>query len=862
MIGQQLGVFTIQAELGSGGMGKVYLAEAVEAVAGLEPGAKVALKVVHPHLLETQGFVKRFMQEAELGKRVRHENVVRTLEVNAVTVEGQQHNFMVMEYVEGKNLRELLDDLGTVPEALLSEIAVQAAAGLAAIHDGGIVHRDLKPENILITDDQEVRIMDLGVAKLLEASVALTEHGEFAGTVVYAAPEAFRGEPVGPPADQYALGVILHELATGENPFSRESAGEILAAHIQHEPPRVDGLSDFLAEIIATLLAKQAAERFDSVGLLHQVFTEGESSAWWRGRGAAIEQGAAHEPRILVHRETALHGRADDLRFLRESFARAAAGSGGTVLIEGEAGVGKTRLVDAFVGGVENAHVLYGCYPPTGGVGGLSDAIVGKFGATGLEDAVRPYLPETPTLVPTFAARVRHEAPPAGAEPIKGDALHAVCVQLMRQLAAERPTVWIVDDVQFADKESRDLVLSLARGTQGHRVLLLVTTHPGLPEEELAHLSRLENLQSLKVGRLAPREIHDLLADAFKSESLAKRLGDKIARKSDGVPFYVFEIIRGLKEGRYLEESADGTHVQTQAIDDIEVPSAVKDLIEARMRGLSRDDRDILHVGAVQGMTFDPGLVAAVLERKKIGVLRDIAEIERGCGLVRGEDRQVRFDHCQIQEVLYAGLIPDLRREYHALLAEACEGDDPHFLALHHLKGSRPKQGLPHVDPALDRLLAAYRNEAAFELIDLALGQVEGEARVDLLLRKSARLRLVGRVQEAGAAAAEAHELAEDAALVMRSLGARAAVLITATELDEAEALARRRLELAQRSGNLHEEASARVQLGAITGTGRRDYAAAAPYFEKALTLYVELGDRDGRSFAENGLGICHERLG
>jgi tetratricopeptide (TPR) repeat protein len=123
-------------------------------------------------------------------------------------------------------------------------------------------------------------------------------------------------------------------------------------------------------------------------------------------------------------------------------------------------------------------------------------------------------------------------------------------------------------------------------------------------------------------------------------------------------------------------------------------------------------------------------------------------------------------------------------------------------------------------------------------------------------------LRLVGRVQEAGVAAAEAHALAEDAALVMRSLGARAAVLITATELDEAEALARRRLELAQRSGNLHEEASARVQLGRITGTGRRNYAAAAPHFERALELYVKLGDRDGRSFAENGLGICLERSG
>ncbi len=189
MLGKELGPYRLLDELGSGGMGKVYLAEAVEATAGLEPGQKIALKVVHPHLLETPGFFKRFMQEAELGKRVRHENVVRTFDVDAILHEGQHYHYMVMEFVEGKSLRELLLDLGTIPETLLREVALQATAGLSAIHERGIVHRDLKPENILITDDHEIRIMDLGVAKLQEATLAITKEGWFAGTLLYAAPE-------------------------------------------------------------------------------------------------------------------------------------------------------------------------------------------------------------------------------------------------------------------------------------------------------------------------------------------------------------------------------------------------------------------------------------------------------------------------------------------------------------------------------------------------------------------------------------------------------------------------------------------------------------------------------------------------
>ena len=211
MIGQQVGPYAIDAELGSGGMGIVYKATG--------PDGPVALKVVHPHLLSSPGFFKRFLREAEVGRKVVHENVVRTFDFDALVVDDKQVNFLVMEYVEGRSLRELLDELGTVPETLLRELAVQIAAGLDAIHAAGIIHRDLKPENVLITNDYQVRIMDLGVARLQEASLSLTHEGQFAGSVLYAAPEQFTSEKVGPPVDLYALGVLLYELATGENPF-------------------------------------------------------------------------------------------------------------------------------------------------------------------------------------------------------------------------------------------------------------------------------------------------------------------------------------------------------------------------------------------------------------------------------------------------------------------------------------------------------------------------------------------------------------------------------------------------------------------------------------------------------------------
>ena len=154
----QYGPYNVVEELGSGGMGTVYLAE--------KDTERVALKVVHEHLLAEPGVFERFQREADVGKAIRHENVVRTLAVSmAETATGPAH-FLVMEYVEGQTLRELLVELGTVPESLCRHIGREVAAALAGIHASGIIHRDLKPENVLITRDHVVKVMDLGLARV------------------------------------------------------------------------------------------------------------------------------------------------------------------------------------------------------------------------------------------------------------------------------------------------------------------------------------------------------------------------------------------------------------------------------------------------------------------------------------------------------------------------------------------------------------------------------------------------------------------------------------------------------------------------------------------------------------------------
>jgi serine/threonine protein kinase/tetratricopeptide (TPR) repeat protein len=873
--GTQLGPYRLLSELGSGGMGTVHAAEVAEAVAGLETGQKVAVKVIHPHLLGSPGFFKRFLREAELGRRVVHENVVRTFDVDATELEGKAVHYMAMEYVEGRSLRKLLLDLGTIPEALLREIALQTAAGLAAIHEEGIVHRDLKPENILITDDHEIRIMDLGVAKLQEASIAITQEGQFAGSLLYAAPEQFGAGETGPSADLYSLGVLLYELATGDNPFRRDNAPAAIEAQLKLQPPRITDrnteTTTFFAELVATLLAKRPAERFASAQALHDVLAEAERSRWWTELAPRITEKVAHLPRIRVRRETAVHGRDGDLETLSEAWARAKERRGNTVFVEGEAGIGKTRLVDAFLRGLEDKdiHILYGSYPPSGGLGGISDAILDKFGEAMLSIALAPYLTVTPSLIPAFTALVKHESPPTGSEPLQGDALNAVCVHLMRGLAEEKPLVWIVEDLHFAPRESRDTVLALARAVEGHRVLLVATARPGVADEDQAHLSRLENYRRVPLHRLGAREMAELLEGAFKSEALAEKLGMRIAKKSDGVPFFIFEMIRGLKEKQLIEQQADGTYVQTQMIKDIEVPSAVKDLIEGRLRGLDPDQRRILDAGSVMGMSFDPGLVGAVLEAKKVRVLEHLAVVERQAGLVHGERGAVCFDQNQIQEVLYQDLMPDLRSEYHSLLAGAYAqrldgqptGEDAVFLASHHLRGSSARDGLPHLMAALQHLEQSYRNDVAIELAARALNipkLVEGRDRVEVLLMRAGRHDLRGERDLERAALDEALGLADETGDA--ALGANVRIVLGWHLIQTSDYAAAH--ECLQTALDLAREASAKTLESVATGYlgnvcwGQGGYDEALVLFQRHLTLSREIGDRRGEGKATGSLGI------
>jgi tetratricopeptide (TPR) repeat protein len=761
---KQLGRYTILSEIGAGGMGRVYLA--------VNPsGRSVAVKIVHPHLVGAPGFFKRFVREGELGRKIDHANVVRTIDMDSISIDGVQVNYMVMEYVRGKSLRELVRELGTVPETLLREIALQLSAGLSAIHAAGIIHRDIKPENVLISRDHTVRIMDLGVAKMQEASVALTLAGQFAGSYAYASPEQFEKDAdVGPAADLYAVGVVLQELATGDNPFRADNVSAIMSRHKETQPPplaeRAPDASPFFSAVVATLLAKKPSDRFASAAELNRILDQGELSDWWRGREKAARSGKTRCPAVHVRRDASLAGRDREMKALADAWERAQLGEGGVILFEGEAGIGKTRLLDAFVreAATDDAHVLYGAYTPGGGVGGLSEAIIGEFGGADLAGGLARFLPETPTLVASFAALVQHETPPPGSPPLPLDALHTVGCHLFKNLAADKPSLWAIDDLHFAAQESLNFVVALARTLASQRTLLVLTARSGEMEKHVEHFARIERFRRMELPRLSPSEVTGMLAELLRSDALVQRLGRSIAEKSDGVPLFVLEIARHLKE-----KGADDST-------EVEAPAAVRDLAGARLKLLADDERNLLDCASVQGFTFDPDLVARALELKPIQTLQRLAALERRTGLVRAHGAGYRFDHHQVQEALYAEQSPALRANYHSLTADAYEsrakledieapaGAAAHFMAEHRLRGMDPSGAKRYFKGALAHVDNDYRNDAFLTLCGRALdapGFLSREERCSVLIRKAAAHGHMGQRAKQSAAIDEAVKVAD-----------------------------------------------------------------------------------------------------
>jgi serine/threonine protein kinase len=265
--GQTIGQYQIIKELGRGGMAVVYQA--------YQPSLNryVALKVLPPQFTFDEQFVERFSREAQAAAGLRHPNVVVVYDI------GQQGSlyYIVMEYLEGQTLKQLVEQQGPLPAARVSRIVTQIAMALDYAHKRGFVHRDVKPSNIFVGEDDHVTLTDFGIAKAA-SETKLTRTGMLIGTPEYMSPEQSRGEEVTRGTDIYALGVVTYEMLAGQVPFGGTTPHAVLHKQIYESVPpvrsRVPGLPAGLDAVLARALSKHPRERYASAMALADVLAD------------------------------------------------------------------------------------------------------------------------------------------------------------------------------------------------------------------------------------------------------------------------------------------------------------------------------------------------------------------------------------------------------------------------------------------------------------------------------------------------------------------------------------------------------------------------------------------------------------
>ncbi len=639
-----------------------------------------------------------------------------------------------------------------VDEGRLRAALVQLTHGLQALHAAQKVHRDVKPGNILVTDEGRVVVLDFGLVTGA-AGYELWPDDHLVGTASYMAPEQATGAPVGPAADWYAVGVVLYQALTGRLPLiaSAESV-VIMKQAIEPTPPRllVPEVPADLDRLCVDLLRIDPSARPSGRDILRRLHAEPSSPSL----------GAAQGPRFV--------GRARELRDLRDAFDRMRDGRPVAVFVEGESGVGKSALAhkfaDQLLGDESGAVVFAGrCYEresvPYKAVDGIVDAMSRYLGRLEPQEIAR-LMPAQAGLIGQVFPVMRRVAAVAQAPRLALDGMDAqelrtrifaALRELMSRLGARRPLVLVIDDLQWADADSLQLIAEVLRPPDPPRLLLVATVRaapdhgPGVASgEQLAEWIPCELLR-LALGSLPARDAEQLvrlLVEEAREAGADLPLDEEtVAAEAGGHPLFIDELVRCKL---VLGDAA---------------PERLDDALWARISRLDDGARRLLELIAVAGAPIaqETAAHAAAVEFAAFAVgvnaLRS-HNLLRTHGVRRSD--AVEPYHDRVRDAVLGHLAGDARRRWHerlALALEASGGADAERLSTHWLGAGELDKAADYAVRAADDAAAALAFDRAARLYRLAISlrppRHDGTAAPSLHARLGDALANAGRGGEA-----------------------------------------------------------------------------------------------------------------
>jgi hypothetical protein len=706
--------YEICSVIGHGSMGIVYRA------LDCKRGEVVALKTI---LRLVPSALYRFKREFRTLADLTHPNLVKLHEL----ISDGRDWWITMEFVEGVDFLSHVRPAGELaPPGRLQDAFRQLARGVAALHAGDRLHRDLKPSNVRVTGSGRVVVLDFGLAAELnpEGRHRSTEP-HMIGTVAYMAPEQADAQPIGPAADWYSFGVMMYQALAGRVPFSG-SPHDVLVSKQTAKPPQLPaGLPGVAAELSALcmeLLDSDPALRPAGAEVLGRLGDE---------LPAAMDVAVSCAPRQQM---TPLAGRRRHLEALDDAFATVREGQAVALLLRGHSGVGKTTLAHRFLDGLgaASAVILSGrCreqeWVPYKAIDGLIDALSRYLKLLPVPDA-RELLPrDVLSLARVFP--VLHRVDAVFSAPGRAAAVSdprelrrrafAALRELLARIGDRRPLVLFIDDLQWGDVDSAELIDDVMRPPDSPSLLLLGSYR----SEDRASSPFLQALlapdrafscidhRELDLEPLNLHEAEDLALELLGRETPAASDHARIiARESEGNPYFIHELARSAGRASLPPLTA----------------GVLAEVLWSRIEQLPQAARRLLEVVAVSGraMSWEDASKAAGLEsgeRTALAVLRS-SRLLRGTG--PQEDVQLEVYHDRVREVVVDRLAPTALREHHRRLAMQIEDSgraDVEDLAVHfHAAGEHERAGVLYA-AAAERASKSLAFDRAVTLYRLAL---------------------------------------------------------------------------------------------------------------------------------------------
>ncbi len=634
-----------------GGMGEVYR------VLDLEQDRECALKILNT-MVDQKAVYRRFHREFQVLKRFQHPRLVRTYTYGF----AEDRPYFTMEYLPGRTLEKIIADrarLGQFRASHFFDLIQQIVEGLAYVHAQGAVHRDLKPSNIMVLETEEgieTTILDLGLAKFRHLnSVSITQTGATIGTAEYMSPEQGKGLWVDHRSDLYSLGVILYEMLTGASPFSGQNPISVIMKHIRESPPSMAEahveVPTQTQQIVLQLLAKEPVDRYQSAEELVQALNGVASS------GFMIPDDGQRDVHRKVMRPQFV-GREPEMKTLRAMLKGVQADEQRVVLISGEAGVGKSRLIEELLGDalIHDFLCLKGAGREEGGQ--IYGALIDAFRQIKTTDLVG----RLPDSLETDKFSVMEH-----------------WLQLLKRLRQKQPVALCLEDIQWLDELTLEFLQYVLRDPEPCPLLLCLTCQGSnlepFPEEieNFIHSDEFAGATHIPLKNLPREEVGYLAASMLGERSIPSDALQTLFRETGGQPLFVVEAVRTLVNADVVRQNVYsdwqwGEFPKTLLSDDI------SEVLHRRLAALPAVQRQVLEYACVFFNDFSFELLAAIWlgdELELVDVLDSL--IAEGLLITYGDEERYRFAQGLYRRAIYDRMQDVRRRLLHREIGNALE---------------------------------------------------------------------------------------------------------------------------------------------------------------------------------------------